>query len=245
MTSSLPKPIIFQDEDGKTRFMIPKTRSSTIHYENSDNIEQQTLEILESIQSSLGEISLHSIQHLVISSPKELNEHEYSKCLSVIMKAFNYSLPSIKFVVHHMDSSSSGLEIQANGTVSSSTSQQQQQLTLQRFHVGPRFSESALYNHILFISGQVPELSASKCIREQTREVLEMIDQRLKEADTDKSRLLMVQIFLANMEEDFAGMNEIWDAWVDKTNSPPRATVHAKLARSEWRIEVVATAATK
>ena len=38
-------------------------------------------------------------------------------------------------------------------------------------------------------------------------------------------------------------MNAVWDAWVVKGHTPPRATVQAMLARPEWRIEVVATAA--
>jgi enamine deaminase RidA (YjgF/YER057c/UK114 family) len=53
----------------------------------------------------------------------------------------------------------------------------------------------------------------------------------------------MAQVFLSDMS-DYAGMNVVWDAWVDKSNTPSRATVQAKLARPEWRIEIVVTAAT-
>ena len=42
---------------------------------------------------------------------------------------------------------------------------------------------------------------------------------------------------------DFAGMNEVWDEWVAPGHTPPRATVEAKLAKPEWRIEIVVTAA--
>ena len=51
----------------------------------------------------------------------------------------------------------------------------------------------------------------------------------------------MCQIFLADMA-DFAGMNDIWDDWVAPGDAPPRATVQAKLAKPEWKIEVVVTA---
>ena len=57
------------------------------------------------------------------------------------------------------------------------------------------------------------------------------------------TRILMAQIFLADFA-DFAGMNEVWDAWVPAGHAPPRATVQAQLVRKEWRIEVVVTAAT-
>jgi enamine deaminase RidA (YjgF/YER057c/UK114 family) len=52
----------------------------------------------------------------------------------------------------------------------------------------------------------------------------------------------MAQIFLADLA-DFPAMNAVWDAWVVAGQTPPRATVQAKLARPEWRIEVVVTAA--
>jgi enamine deaminase RidA (YjgF/YER057c/UK114 family) len=40
-------------------------------------------------------------------------------------------------------------------------------------------------------------------------------------------------------------MNEVWDTWVAEGNAPPRATVEARLANPDWKIEVVATAAVK
>jgi enamine deaminase RidA (YjgF/YER057c/UK114 family) len=68
-----------------------------------------------------------------------------------------------------------------------------------------------------------------------------MVDKLLTEAGTDRAHILMCQIYLADMA-DFAGMNEIWDDWVAPGDAPPRATVQAKLAKSEWKIEVVVTA---
>ena len=38
-------------------------------------------------------------------------------------------------------------------------------------------------------------------------------------------------------------MNEVWDAWVPAGNAPPRATVQAALAKPQWKIEIVVTAA--
>ena len=112
---------------------------------------------------------------------------------------------------------------------------------VQRFHVGPRLSEMAVHNGTVYLAGQVPE-DGTKDIRGQTAEVLGMIDKLLAEAGSDKSRILMAQIFLADLA-DFPGMNEVWDAWVVQGSAPPRATVQARLARPEWRIEVVVTAA--
>jgi enamine deaminase RidA (YjgF/YER057c/UK114 family) len=42
---------------------------------------------------------------------------------------------------------------------------------------------------------------------------------------------------------DFAGMNEIWEDWLAPGDAPCRATVQAKLAKPDWKVEVVVTAA--
>ena len=112
---------------------------------------------------------------------------------------------------------------------------------VQRFDVGPRLSEMAIHKGVVYLAGQVPD-DASQDIRGQTAQVLGMIDRLLERAGTDKRHLLMVQIFLADLA-DFDGMNEVWDAWVPAGHAPARATVQARLAQPEWRIEVVATAA--
>ena len=93
-----------------------------------------------------------------------------------------------------------------------------------------------------YLAGQVPDKTIDLGIREQTAEVLATIDRLLAEAGSDKTRILMAQIFLADLA-DFDGMNEVWDDWVAPGDAPPRATVQARLARPEWKIEVVVTAA--
>jgi enamine deaminase RidA (YjgF/YER057c/UK114 family) len=38
-------------------------------------------------------------------------------------------------------------------------------------------------------------------------------------------------------------MNKAWDAWVPAGHAPARATVLARLAKPEWKVEIVVTAA--
>lgn len=113
--------------------------------------------------------------------------------------------------------------------------------SIHRLHVEPRYSDAAIYNGVAYLAGQVPD-DATQDIQGQTRQVLAIIDRLLAEAGSHKSHILMCQIFLRDMG-DIAGMNAVWDAWVDSANSPPRATVQAALADPEWRIEIVVTAA--
>jgi enamine deaminase RidA (YjgF/YER057c/UK114 family) len=112
---------------------------------------------------------------------------------------------------------------------------------IQRYEVGPRMSELAVHNGVAYLAGQVAE-DASQDVAGQTRQVLDAIDALLAQAGTDKTRILRAQIFLADIA-DFAGMNQAWDAWVVAGHTPPRATVQAALAKPEWKVEIVVTAA--
>ena len=112
---------------------------------------------------------------------------------------------------------------------------------LRRFHVGDRLSEMTIFNGTVYLAGQVAA-DASQDMRGQTRQVLAAIDRLLHEAGTDNAHILMAQIFLPDLA-DFAVMNEVWEDWIAPGDAPPRATVQAKLARPEWKIEIVVTAA--
>lgn len=112
---------------------------------------------------------------------------------------------------------------------------------IKRFNVEKRLSDMAVYNGVAYLAGQIPE-DGTLDIEGQTRQVLQIIDRLLAEAGTDKSRILMAQIYIANMAE-FPGMNKAWDAWVAPGNAPPRATVEARLANPDLKVEIVVTAA--
>jgi len=112
---------------------------------------------------------------------------------------------------------------------------------VQRFDVGPRLSEMAVHNGVCYLAGQVAA-DGSADITGQTQQVLAAIDALLARAGTDKSRILMCQIFITDLAE-FPALNAVWEAWVAPGNAPPRATVKAQLAKPEWKVEMVVTAA--
>lgn len=114
---------------------------------------------------------------------------------------------------------------------------------IQRFDCGPRMSEMTIHNGVAYIAGQIPE-DTSVGIVGQTEQVLKAIDDLLKLAATDKTNILRAEIFLAEMA-DFDGMNEAWDKWVAHGATPARATVQARLANAEWKIEIVVTASVR
>ncbi|MDP4590090.1 MAG: RidA family protein, partial [Burkholderiaceae bacterium] len=104
-----------------------------------------------------------------------------------------------------------------------------------------RLSDMAIYNGVAYLACQVPD-DVTKDIAGQTSQVLNTIDKLLAEAGSHKSRILLAQIYVANMKE-FDGMNKAWDAWVAEGNAPPRATIEARLANADFKVEIVVTAA--
>ena len=116
-------------------------------------------------------------------------------------------------------------------------------MKVDRFHVGARLSEMAIHHGTVYLAGQIAE-DASQDMEGQTRQVLGAIDKLLTEAGTDKTRVLMAQIFVSDMRL-FGDMNKVWDGWVVAGQTPPRATVEAKLATPRHLVEIVVTAAQK
>lgn len=115
-------------------------------------------------------------------------------------------------------------------------------MTIQRIGVGKRMSEAVVYGGVARLAGFVADKTAGKSVKEQTAEILSMIDTTLKQAGTDKTKLLKVNIWLTDIGT-FAQMNEAWDAWVSQGNTPARATVESKLAAPGLDVEIMVEAA--
>lgn len=116
------------------------------------------------------------------------------------------------------------------------------QAAIERCHIGARLSETAVFNGVVYLAGQIPENNPGADIRIQTQEVLGHIDRLLAEVGSSKKSILQCQIYLSDISE-IGAMNEVWDAWVAPGHTPPRATVQALLANADYRIEVVVVAA--
>jgi len=113
--------------------------------------------------------------------------------------------------------------------------------TIKRINTGHRMSDVVIHNGVAYLAGKVPAKGITGT-GEQTRDVLATIDRLLAEAGTSKDRILRAEIFLADIK-DFELMNKEWDAWVPAGATPARATVEAKLANPDYKVEIVITAA--
>ncbi|KNE27161.1 RidA family protein [Achromobacter spanius] len=104
-----------------------------------------------------------------------------------------------------------------------------------------RLSRIVIHGDTVYVAGVTS--TAEGGIVPQTRDVLAKIDGYLAQAGTDKSRLLSVQIWLKDIDRDFAGMNSVWAEWALPDAMPTRATCEAKLAAPELLVEIIVTAA--
>ena len=101
----------------------------------------------------------------------------------------------------------------------------------------PIISYALVHNGIVSLCG-IPADPVGD-VKVQTRQVLDRIDQLLQMTGTDKSKLLVAQVWLANMS-DFDDHNSVWNDWVNRQNPPVRACVGApalvQLGRAARRI---------
>ena len=115
-------------------------------------------------------------------------------------------------------------------------------MAIERHDIGPRMSKAVVHGNTVYLAGIVADNPKGKNITEQTKDILRQIDGFLVKAGTDKSKLLSANIWITDMAT-FADMNAVWDAWVAPGNTPARATVEAKLASPDYKVEIMVVAA--
>jgi len=106
-----------------------------------------------------------------------------------------------------------------------------------RIQSNPRMSQAVVANGFMFTAGQVASVGAGASVADQTRQILSQIDDLLAAAGATKRQVVSANIWLADMD-DFAEMNTVWDSWVPEGAAPARATVEARLAAPEFRVEI-------
>ena len=115
-------------------------------------------------------------------------------------------------------------------------------MSIERIKPGKRMSQAVVHGGIVYLAGQVASERAGGTVGEQTREILGKIEGLLAEAGTDKTKLLSASIWLVDIGT-FDEMNAVWDAWLAEGCAPARATVEARLATPELKVEIAVVAA--
>lgn len=113
---------------------------------------------------------------------------------------------------------------------------------IRRFATNPRMSGAVACGGILSLSGQVAITHRGGAVADQVAEVLERIDLLLKEAGSDRSRLLTATILLSDMAV-MPVLNAAWDRWIMPGCAPTRTSIQTQLASADYALEIVVTAA--
>ena len=114
-------------------------------------------------------------------------------------------------------------------------------MSIKRVDVGPRMSQGGPRQHGL-PRGPGRAQRGRQVGRQETKDILGLIDGLLAQAGTDKSKLLSANIWLTDIKT-FDEMNKVWDAWVAPGNPPCRACVESRLAAPQYNVEIMVTAA--
>ena len=116
-------------------------------------------------------------------------------------------------------------------------------MKIERHETGPRMSKAVVHGDTLYLSGIVADAPKGKSTAEQTKNILSQIDSFLARAGTDKSKVA-VREYLDHRhgelrrDERLCGMRGYRPA-----NAPARATVEAKLASPDYKVEIMVVAA--
>src|SRR5918993_3174928 len=114
-------------------------------------------------------------------------------------------------------------------------------MNIERLEPGRRFSQAVVHGDTVYLAGQTSSL-AEGGVYEQTVDILARIDTLLAAAGSDRTRLLMANVWLVDIGT-FDEMNRAWEAWADPAHLPGRATVEARLAAPEYKVEIAIIAA--
>ena len=117
-------------------------------------------------------------------------------------------------------------------------------MSITRLESSNRMSQAIVHGNTVYLAGQVAQNVKGGSITDQTKDILQTIENLLSSAGSSKANILSTTIWLTSMD-DFAEMNVVWDAWVDINNSPARACVESpRLATNDYQVEIMVTAAT-
>jgi len=114
-------------------------------------------------------------------------------------------------------------------------------MPIRRIDIGPRMSQAVVHGNTVYVAGQVAANPIAS-VTEQAKQIVAQIDRLLKEAGSDKTKLLSANIWLSDMR-GFDEMNAVWDAWVAQGHTPARATTEARLANPKYLVEIAVVAA--
>jgi enamine deaminase RidA (YjgF/YER057c/UK114 family) len=117
-------------------------------------------------------------------------------------------------------------------------------MTIDRHRTTKRHSLVVAHAQTVYLAG-ITATDRSADAAGQTRQVLATIDALLATQQITRTELLSAQVWLKDIERDFATFNALWEEWMPEGHAPARATVEARMVRPDILVEIMVTAARK
>ncbi|MEC7247334.1 MAG: Rid family detoxifying hydrolase [Bacteroidota bacterium] len=107
--------------------------------------------------------------------------------------------------------------------------------------VGP-YNQAILFNNTLSASGQIAinplnNQIINEDIEAETKQVMENLNEVLKEAKMDFSNVVKCTIFLKDMN-DFESVNQIYSTFFNEKDAPARETVEVSMLPKNVNVEI-------
>ena len=107
--------------------------------------------------------------------------------------------------------------------------------------VGP-YNQAILFNNTLYASGQIAinplnNQIINEDIEAETIQVMENLNEVLKEAKMDFSNVVKCTIFLKDMN-DFESVNQIYSTFFNEKDAPARETVEVSMLPKNVNVEI-------
>ena len=107
--------------------------------------------------------------------------------------------------------------------------------------VGP-YNQAILFNNTLYASGQIAinplnNQIINENIEAETKQVMENLNEVLKEAKMDFSNVVKCTIFLKDMN-DFESVNQIYSTFFNEKDAPARETVEVSMLPKNVNVEI-------
>lgn len=107
--------------------------------------------------------------------------------------------------------------------------------------VGP-YNQAILFNNTLYTSGQIAinplnNRIINEDIEAETKQVMENLNEVLKEAKMDFSNVVKCTIFLKDMN-DFESVNQIYSTFFNEKDAPARETVEVSMLPKNVNVEI-------
>ena len=107
--------------------------------------------------------------------------------------------------------------------------------------VGP-YNQAILFNNTLYASGQIAinplnNQIINEDIEAETKQVMENLNEVLKEAKMNFSNVVKCTIFLKNMN-DFESVNQIYSTFFNEKDAPAREPVEVSMLPKNVNVEI-------